>query len=120
MTEPTTAERANGGRTIGGRLHGWLFDPVPLGRVAAFRTFVYCFVLIDVVAWSDLIKGKVDVDVEFYQPLQIARWLPLIPEPTPTVVVASFWALIIAAPIAATGRFPKLLGTTVFLLSTLR
>ena len=48
-----------------------------------------------------------------YQPLLIGRLLPL-PTPTPLLVHGIFWLLVFAG--RATGRAPRLLGWTVFLL----
>jgi hypothetical protein len=55
------------------------------------------------------------VPTAWYQPLFVARLLDL-PVPTPTVVLAVQWALVVAALAAATGRAPRLLGTAVVLL----
>lgn len=94
----------------------WLFRAVPLGRVAVLRTLVYVFVFVDVSRWSDQVRAKGALDLEFYQPLRIARLLPFLPEPTQLVVEVCFWGLLVLAPVAATGRLPRLLGGAVFLL----
>lgn len=93
----------------------WLFRPVPLGRVAVLRTLVYGFVFLDVVFWSDQVRAKGGLDLALYDPLRIARLLPFVPAPTHLVVQACFWLLVVLAPIAATGRLPRLLGTAVLL-----
>jgi hypothetical protein len=107
-TGPATGE-ANG------RASGWWFRPVPLARVAVFRTLVYLFVPVDVFLTTAWVRAHADVPTEFYQPLTIGELLPL-PTPTSTVVHAVQWALVVAALAAATGRAPRLLGTAVFLL----
>lgn len=94
----------------------WLFRPMPLGRVAVLRTLVYSFVFVDVWRWSDLVRAKGGLDLDFYMPLRIARLIPLIPEPTHLVVEVCYWALLILAPIAATSRLPRIVGPAVFLL----
>ncbi len=94
----------------------WIFRPMPLGRVAVLRTLVYVFVFVDVFRWSDQVRAKGALDLELYQPLRIARLLPFIPEPTQLVVEVCFWGLLVLAPIAATGRLPRLLGAAVFVL----
>lgn len=89
---------------------------MPLGRIAVLRTLVYTFVFVDVWRWSDLVRSKGGLDLAFYQPLRIARILPIIPEPTHAVVEICYWGLLVVAPIAALSRAPRLAGTTVFLL----
>ncbi|MEV0136471.1 MFS transporter permease [Dactylosporangium sp. NPDC050688] len=97
------------------KLRGWLFEPVPKGRIAAFRTLIYVFVVLDVVFFSAWIKHHGDLPGNLYQPLVIGRILPL-PTPTPLVVGAIYWALIPLSLAAATGRAHRLLGWSVFVL----
>jgi len=94
---------------------GWWFRPVPLARIAVFRTIAYLFIPVDVFLTTAWARAHADVPVEWYVPLTIARVLHL-PDATHTVVVVLQWALVAAALAAATGRAPRLLGTTVFLL----
>ena len=96
-------------------LPGWWFRPVPLARIAVVRTIAYLFVPVDVFLTTAWIRAHADVPTEWYQPLTIGQLLPL-PTPTPVVVTVVQWALVAAALAAATGRSPRLLGTTVFLL----
>ncbi len=93
----------------------WWFRPVPLARVAVFRTIAYLFVPVDVFLTTAWVRAHADVPTEWYAPLTIGRLLPL-PTPTPAVVSVVQWALVLAAVAAATGRAPRLLGTAVFLL----
>jgi len=93
----------------------WLFAPVPLGRVAAFRTLVYLFVAADLVVFTPWVRAHASTPGELYQPLLVGRLLHL-PTPTPLLVHSIFWALIVLALAAATGRAPRLLGWTVFAL----
>ena len=97
------------------RLGRWLFTPIPLARFAAFRTLVYAFIFIDVVFMSGPARSRAAVSPDLYVPLTIARVLPF-PTPTHAVVTATFWALLVLAPIAAFGRRPRLLGAAVFVL----
>ncbi len=97
------------------RARGWWFRPVPLARVAVFRTIAYLFIPVDVFLTTAWVRAHADVPTEYYQPLTIGQLLPL-PTPTPTVVHVVQWALVAAALAAATGRAPRLLGTAVFLL----
>ncbi|WP_433460277.1 HTTM domain-containing protein [Micromonospora sp. CA-248212] len=91
---------------------GWLTEAVPRGRIAAFRTVIYLFVVADLVVFTPWVRTRASVPGELYQPLLIGRLLPL-PTPTPTVVALIFWGLLLAALLAATGRAPRLLGWTV-------
>ena len=93
----------------------WLTAPVPLGRVAAFRTLVYLFVIADLLYFTPWVRAHAHLPGELYQPLFIGRLLPL-PTPTPTLVYGVFAALLVSAAVAATGRLPRLAGGAVALL----
>ncbi|MEH0937480.1 HTTM domain-containing protein [Micromonospora psammae] len=93
----------------------WLTEAVPRGRVAAFRTLVYLFVAADLVVFTPWVRTRVSVPGELYQPLLVGRLLPL-PTPTPALVAVLFWALLVLALLAATGRAHRLLGWSVFAL----
>ncbi|WP_173067916.1 MFS transporter permease [Phytohabitans houttuyneae] len=93
----------------------WLFAPVPRGRVAAFRTLVYLFVVADLTVVTPWVRTHADVPGDLYQPLLVGRLLPL-PTPTPLLVHAIFWVLVVVSLAAATGRAPRALGWTVFAL----
>ena len=93
----------------------WLFEAVPRGRVAAFRTLVYLFVAGDLVYFTPWVRTKAEVSPDLYQPLLVGRILPL-PTPSAWLVYAIFWSLFVLALAAATGRAPRLLGWTVFAL----
>jgi hypothetical protein len=93
----------------------WLFAPVPRGRVAVFRAVVYVFAAADLVIFTPWVRSHGSVDAELYHPLWIARALHL-PAPTSWLVTSIFWALLITALLAATGKAPRLLGWAVFLL----
>lgn len=93
----------------------WLTEPAPRGRIAAFRTLVYLFVAADLVVFTPWVRNHASVPAELYQPLFIGRVLPL-PTPTPLLVNSIFWALLLLALLAATGRAPRALGWAIFLL----
>jgi hypothetical protein len=93
----------------------WWVRPVPLARVAVFRTIAYLFIPIDVFLTTAWVRAHAGVPTEWYAPLLIGRLLHL-PTPTHTLVLVVQWALVLAAVAAATGRAPRLLGTAVFLL----
>jgi hypothetical protein len=93
----------------------WLTAPVPLGRLAAFRTLVYLFVIADLLLFTSWVRSHADLPGELYRPLLIARLLPF-PTPTPAVVYAVFGGLLVTAAVAAAGRAPRLAGGAVALL----
>jgi hypothetical protein len=93
----------------------WWFRPVPLARIAVFRTIAYLFVPVDVLLTTAWVRAHADVPTAWYQPLAVAEVLHL-PAPTHTVVLVVQWGLVIVALAAATGRAPRLLGTAVFAL----
>ncbi|MEU4218801.1 MFS transporter permease [Actinoplanes sp. NPDC026623] len=94
---------------------GWLTEPVPLGRIAAFRTLIYLFVAADLVVFTPWVRHHASTPADLYEPLFAARLLHL-PTPTPLLVHGVFWALLALALAAATGRAPRLLGWAVFAL----
>jgi hypothetical protein len=97
------------------RLTRWLTEPVPLGRVAAFRTLIYLFVAADLVIFTPWVRHHASTPGDLYKPLLVGRLLHL-PTPTPLLVHGIFWVLLVVALAAATGRAPRLLGWTVFAL----
>jgi hypothetical protein len=97
------------------RVVGWLFEPVPRGRIAAFRTLVYLFVAADLAFFSAWIRHHADLPGSLYKPLFIGRLLHL-PTPNAALVYTIFWVLLVASLVAATGRLHRLLGWTVFIL----
>lgn len=97
------------------KLVGWLTAPVPKGRVAAFRTLIYLFVAADLVIFTPWVRAHANTPGDLYAPLRIGRLLSL-PTPTALLVHGAFWALLALALLAATGRAPRLLGWSVFIL----
>ncbi|MGX6602632.1 MFS transporter permease [Micromonosporaceae bacterium Da 78-11] len=97
------------------RVVGWLTEPVPKGRIAAFRTVIYLFVAADLTIFTPWVRSHANTPAELYQPLLVGRLLPL-PTPTPLIVWSVFWVLLALALAAATGRAPRALGWAVFLL----
>ncbi|HKH06160.1 MAG TPA: hypothetical protein VKA65_13420 [Acidimicrobiales bacterium] len=101
--------------SVGERLSGWLFSPVPAGRVAAFRTLAYLFVPLDLLRLTPWVARHGDVPGDLYQPLFLGRLLHL-PVPTEALVQGVWVALLATSLAAATGRAPRLLGTAVAVL----
>ncbi len=93
----------------------WLTEPVPRGRIAAFRTVVYLFVAADLVVFTPWVRPHGDLSGDLYQPLLVGRILPL-PVPSKPLVEIVFWALLAMSLAAASGRAPRLLGWPVFAL----
>jgi hypothetical protein len=96
-------------------LTAWLTEPVPRGRVAWLRTFGYGYVAADLVFFSSWVSHHAAVPGQLYRPLLVGRLLHL-PTPTPALVETVYWVLLVTALVAATGRAPRLLGWTVFVL----
>jgi hypothetical protein len=94
---------------------GWLFSPMPRGRIAVLRTILYGFIFVDVLLTTAWVVRHGDVPPELYHPLFFGRVLPL-PIPTPLVVRSIEIALLVSAGIAAIGRAPRLAGTATFVL----
>lgn len=111
MTESTTTAP----RGPLGRLGEWFFAPAPLARIAIFRVIAYLFIPIDIFVTTRWVAAHAQVPTEYYQPLLIGEWLPL-PTPTTAVVETVKWLLLASALLAATGRAPRVIGTTTFLL----
>jgi len=93
------------------RVVRWWTAPIPLARVAVFRTVVYLFLLYDIfVLVNDVVPHG--YAAELYRPLFIGRVLPL-PEPSPPLVHTLQVVLVVGALVAATGRLPRLAGWVV-------
>lgn len=93
----------------------WLFAPLPLGRVAVLRTVAYLFVPIDVLLTSSWVAAHKDTPRSLYTPLTVGQILHH-PAPTHGLVLAVMAALLTCSVLAATGRWPRLLGSAVFVL----
>lgn len=100
---------------VAARFNRWLTEPVPKGRVAAFRTLIYLFVAADLVWFTPWVRSHAAIPGVFYQPLWIGRLLHL-PTPTSLLVNSIFWLLLALSLAAATGRAPRVLGWAVFAL----
>jgi hypothetical protein len=90
----------------------WLFEPMPLARVAALRLVVFAFVIIDVLLLHTSGWYHGYADPVWYEPLVIGRALDL-PAATVALVTVLKWGCVLGSLLAMTGRFPRLLGWTV-------
>jgi hypothetical protein len=93
-------------------LQGWLFEPMPLARVAVLRLLVFAFVVVDVLLLHTSGWYHGWADPVWYEPLLLGKALDL-PAATVLLVQALKWGCVAAALAAMTGRAPRLLGWTV-------
>jgi hypothetical protein len=92
----------------------WLFEPVPLARLALLRRAVYAFVIIDVLLLHTSGYYHGWADPAWYQPLVMGRLLHLPAASVPLVEVLR-WGSVLAALVALSGRLPRLSGWAVAL-----
>jgi Vitamin K-dependent gamma-carboxylase len=94
------------------RLAAWLFEPMPVARVAVLRLLVFAFVVVDVLhlhtsgwyhGWADPV---------WYEPLVMGDLLHL-PAADVLLVEVLKWGCVLTALAAMTGRAPRLLGWAV-------
>jgi hypothetical protein len=90
----------------------WLFEPMPLARVAVLRLLVFAFVVVDVLGLHTSGWYHGWADPVWYEPLVVGEALHL---PAASVVLVQIlkWGCVVAAIAAMTGRAPRLLGWTV-------
>ena len=91
----------------------WWWSPLPRARVAWLRHIAYAFVFLDVFVTTSWVALHRNVPTELYRPLFFARWAHL-PEPTHDLVVGVQIVLLVSAAVAATGRWTRAAGWTVF------
>jgi hypothetical protein len=90
----------------------WLFEPVPLARLALLRRAVYAFVIIDVLLLHTSGYYHGWANPAWYQPLVMGRLLHLPAASVPLVELLR-WGSVVAALAALTGRLPRLTGWAV-------
>ena len=115
MTTTSVEAAPREGPGIVARVGQWWFAPLPRGRIAALRTAVYGFVLLDVFFFRPWVIEHGNVPGELYKPLFIGRVLPL-PTPTPLVARTVQVALVVTAVAALTRWLPRVVGFAVFAL----
>jgi hypothetical protein len=93
-------------------LQRWLFEPMPVARVAALRLLVFAFVVVDVLLLHTSGWYHGWADPVWYEPLLVGQAFHL-PAATVLLVQALKWGCVVAALAAMTGRAPRLLGWTV-------
>lgn len=89
---------------------GWFFQPVALGRVAAMRFLAGAFIWVDWWWYMPWIIGHRHVPGELYQPLFIARVLPIFPVPSYWVVVGTLVVMLAASIPMMCNKAPRLFG----------
>lgn len=89
-----------------------LFPSVPLDRIRLLRFAIYAFVVFDMLLLRDKVFARAEVPPELYQPVLPARLLSL-PALDPTIVRILFAIVVVGAPLAAIGRWPRLTGSVV-------
>lgn len=94
------------------RLRDWLFEPMPLVRVAVLRVLVFLFVIVDVLRLHTSGWYHGWADPVWYEPLLLGKALHL-PAASVMLVQALKWGCVAAALAALSGRAPRLLGWTV-------
>lgn len=94
------------------RLQGWLFEPMPVARVAVLRVLVFAFVVFDVLLLHTSGWYHGWADPVWYEPLLLGKAFDL-PAATVLLVQVLKWGCVAAALAAMTGRAPRLLGWTV-------
>jgi hypothetical protein len=90
----------------------WLFEPVPLARVALLRRAIYLFVIIDVLFLHTSGHYHGWTDPVWYQPLWMGKLLHLPAASVPLVELLR-WGSVLAALLALTGRLPRVTGWAV-------
>lgn len=122
MTVPAATSRevtsvANGAEGTGAvaRASAWLTPALPRNRLAVLRVIAYGFALLYVFWLNPLPVHHAALPSELYQPLQIARLVPIVPRATPTVVLVCRLALVAGVVTALAGRLPRASGTVVAL-----
>lgn len=109
--DPASAPRGRALSRAGSAIAGWWTEPIARARVAWLRTFMYLFVIVDMVLFvNDVVPHG--YTPELYRPLAIGRALDL-PTPSPGLVHTLQTVLVVACLVGATGRLPRLAGWTV-------
>jgi hypothetical protein len=98
-------------RPVPQAIAGWWFRPEPIARFAVLRTLIYLFVICDVLAITTVVVPQ-SASPALYDPV---RLLELVQQPAPDQLFTKTLRVVIvlAAAVAATGRFRRLAGWTV-------
>jgi hypothetical protein len=93
------------------RLRSWVFEPVPLARVAVLRVIVYLFIVYDLFFVINDVVSKADSpDLKvLYRPIRMREWLNL-PAPFPSYVQSLRVAIILGAAVVVLSVFRRLPG----------
>lgn len=96
-------------------LGSWWFAPLPVERARLLRLAVHLFVIVDVVAFAPWVAEHRLSPPALYEPLLLARLLPL-PVPSGAAIPFLGAILVLTAAAALSGRAVRTLGGAVFLL----
>jgi hypothetical protein len=72
---------------VASRAAGWLTPALPRNRLAVLRLVAYAFAVLYVFRLNLLPVHHAALPSELYQPLQVARLVPIVPRATETVVL---------------------------------
>ncbi len=87
-------------------LRGFLFQPVPLGRISVLRIAIYLFVIFDVFAVVNDVIDHAGGRADLYKPVLLRQWLNLPPPSTGYAHVEQV-VLIIGCLLCASQRLPS-------------
>jgi hypothetical protein len=105
----TTETPAQAPSRIGARIRAWVFEPVPLARVAVLRVLIYLFVVYDmflVIADPPNLSQNSEL---LYRPVRMREWLHL-PVPFPEYVQTLRVVVILGCALMVLSVFRKLPG----------
>jgi hypothetical protein len=90
-------------------IRNWWFPPAPLARLAVLRTFLYLFVVVDVLWTTSLVVPQSYASPELYQPVDLLNAIGQ-PAPGPSFTQTLRIVVIVSALIAASGRLGRVAG----------
>jgi hypothetical protein len=102
-------ERSPAGPPGGTAWDRFWFPAVPAARLEIFRRAVYGFVWLDLLVLRPWVRHHGSIDADLYDPLLVARALPL-PVPTDTTVTATMVVLLAGSALGLAGRSSRLVG----------
>lgn len=107
MSAPADLHRSGTGAT--GGIRRFFFPALPIARLAVLARVAYVFVLIDVLFLHTSGHYHGWTDPVWYEPLALGKILQL-PAASVPLVETLRWTCVVAAAVAAAGRFPRVAG----------